>query len=383
MKGGYYMSKGKRTHSYRENLIAQSKEARTVRKIVFIILLSLVLIFLVGGISGYMYIKSALEPVDPQSEEEIQVSIPMGSSTSTIASILEESNIIKDARIFRFYIKFKNKSDFQAGEYTFSQSLTLDEIIESLQSGKVIADPIHTVTIPEGKTIDQMAEIYSKKLSFTKDEFIERVEDKEYIEELIEKYPTILSEKILDSDIKTPLEGYLFAATYSFYEEDPPIETVIEDMLDKTAEVIQSYDVAIAEQDLTVHEVITMASLIENEARTEEQRKKIAGVFYNRLEEGMMLQTDPTVLYAHGEHKDRVLYEDLEIDSPYNTYIITDLPIGPISNFAENSLEAALFPEESEYMYFLHDFDGNIHYAKTLDEHTSLKEQYRSEEDYD
>src|SRR5690625_977121 len=148
------MSKEKRTHHFRNNLIARSKEARTVRKIVAIIITSLVLTFLVGGISGYMYIKSALEPVDPDNDEEIEVTIPIGSSTSNIASILEENNIIKDARVFRFYIKFKNMSDFQAGDYTFSQAYTFDDIIETLKSGKVLEDPIHVVTIPEGKTIE-------------------------------------------------------------------------------------------------------------------------------------------------------------------------------------------------------------------------------------
>lgn len=370
------MSKKKGTKSYRENLIARSNEARTVRKIVAIIMISLILIFVVGGISGYMYIKSALEPVDLDNKEDIVVDIPIGSSTSTIAKILADKDVIKDARVFRFYIKLKNQSDFQAGEYVFNQTFTLDEIIESLKSGKVMAEAVYTVTIPEGKTIEQIAEIYASKLPFTKEDFLERVNDPAYVEQLMEDYPSILTEDILNDDIRTPLEGYLFAATYQFYEQDPTIETVVENMLNKTVSIMAPYLPKLEEKDWTIHEAVTFASLLENEARSEEQRRKIAGVFYNRFEEGMRLQTDPTVLYALGGHKDKVLLKDLEIDSPYNTYVVDALPVGPISNFAENSLAAVFEPDESDYIYFLHDGEGNIHYSSTHDEHLKLKKQY-------
>lgn len=374
------MSKEDRKSKFKENLTARNEEARTVRKIVAIILFSLILIVIIGGVSGYTYIKNSLQPVDPENKEKIELEIPLGSSTSDIANLLEENDIIKDARVFRFYIKFKNQGDFQAGSYTFSQANTLDEIIEMLQSGTLLAEAVHTITIPEGKTIEEMAAIFDSQLSFTEEEFLDKVTDEEYIESLIAAYPTLLAKEILHEDIRMPLEGYLFGATYSFYENDPSIDSVVEQMLNKTVEVIQPYHQAILEKDWTIHEALTFASLVENEAKTEEQRIKIAGVFYNRLEQGMKLQTDPTVLYALGEHKDRVLYADLEIESPYNTYYIEGLPIGPISNFAENALQAVLTPEESDYLYFLHDFDGNIHYAKTNDEHNKLREQYRSDD---
>lgn len=370
------MSKKREKNTYRNNIVNRSKEASTVRKIVSIVIIALLLIIVVGGFSGYMYIKSSLEPVDQSNKENIEITIPMGSSTSTIASILEENDIIKDARVFRFYIKFKNQSDFQAGDYIFNQTQSLDEIIESLKSGKVMAESRYTITIPEGKTLDEMAEIYANQLHFSADEFLEKSNDIEFIEQLIEKYPNILTDEILDSEIRTPLEGYLFAATYEFYEEEPLVEDVIEDMLKKTVSIVTPYLDTIETKEFTVHEAFTFASLLENEARTEEQRKEISGVFYNRLEAGMKLQTDPTVLYALGGHKDKVLYEDLEVESPYNTYFINDLPIGPISNFNENALAAVFEPEESDYIYFLHDGEGNIHYSATYDEHLAYKEQY-------
>lgn len=383
MKGGGKMSKDDRKDAFKENLAAHNEEAGTVRKIVAIILFSLILIIIIGGFSGYTYVKNALKPVDADNEEQIEVEIPLGSSTSDIGNLLEDQNIIKDARVFRFYMKFKNQSDFQAGTYTFSQANTLDDIIEKLKSGKVMAEAVHTITIPEGKTIEQIAAIYEKQLSFTEKEFLNKVNDEKYIEELIEEYPSLLTDEILSDDIRTPLEGYLFGSTYSFYEEDPSIESVIEEMLHKTMEIVQTYHEGIKQKELSIHEALSFASVIENEAQTEEQRIKIAGLFYNRMDENMKLQTDPTVLYALGEHKDRVLYEDLEVESPYNTYYIEGLPIGPISNFAENALQAVVEPEESEFLYFLHDFDGNIHFAKTNEEHNQLKEQYRNNEEKD
>lgn len=369
------MSK-KKTSNYKDNLVARSEEAKMVRKIVSIIVISLVLIIAIGGISGYIYVKGALEPVSPDSDKKLSVNIPLGSSTSEIAEILEKNGIIKDALIFRFYIKLKNESDFQAGNYTFTPSLALDEIIEALKNGKVLAEPIYKVTIPEGQTIDQMAEIFAKKLPIEKEDFLKKINDPVYIEKLIDVYPGILTEEIMDPNIRSPLEGYLFAATYNFYEEEPAIDLIVEKMLDKTKEIATPFLDDISAKGFTVHEALTMASLVEKEAKTEEQRKKIAGVFYNRLDDGMKLQTDPTVLYALGENKDKVLLKDLEIDSPYNTYQIDSLPIGPISNFGESSLQAALNPEKSDYKYFLHDAKGNIYFAETYQEHLKLKDKY-------
>ncbi|PAV28959.1 hypothetical protein CIL05_13335 [Virgibacillus profundi] len=368
--------KNKKKSKFKDNLITRSEEARTVRKIVLIIIISLILILVVGGVSGFIYVKSALEPVDPESEENIELEIPIGSSTSSIATILEENGIIKDSRIFRFYIKFKNESDFQAGEYTFSPAMTIDEIIESLKSGKILAEPTYTITIPEGKTIEEMAKIYAGKLHFSEEEFLEKVNDESYVQQLIESYPTILSDAILDPEIKYPLEGYLFAATYSFYENEPTIETVVEKMLTKSQNVIYPLVNEIAAKDLTVHEAVTFASLVEKESGSVDQRKEIAGVFYNRMEEPMKLQTDPTVLYALGGHKEKTLLEDLEVESPYNTYHVDGLPIGPIANFAQTSLEAVINPEETENIYFLHDSEGNIHYAETYEVHLQNKEKY-------
>lgn len=359
---------------FKQNMQKRGEEAKQVRKIVFIILVSLSLLIIISGISGYLYIKSALNPVDPDSDETIRVEIPIGSSTLDIAQILEDHGVIKNARIFAIYSKFTGSSNFQAGEYAFTPSITIDELIEALENGMV--SPIYTITIPEGLILEEIAAIYAEQFAFDNDDFMEKVNDISYVEQLIEQYPDLLTEEILNPDIKNPLEGYLFASTYEFYDEQPSIESVVEMMLDRTQAAIEPYLDEIDEKGITVHEAITFASLVENEAKTEKQRREISGVFYNRLEEGMKLQTDPTVLYALGEHKDRVLYEDLEIESPYNTYQIDALPVGPISNFHKSSLEAVLYPDESDYLYFLHDGEGAIYYSETYEDHLEKREKY-------
>ncbi|MFD2926056.1 endolytic transglycosylase MltG [Halobacillus naozhouensis] len=363
---------------YKDRIKKRSEEASTVRKIVSIVLTTIIIVLLVGGVSGYFYINNALQPVDPDDETQKNIKIPLGSSTSQIAQILEENNVINNALIFRFYTKFKNETGFQAGTYQFTSAMTIDQIIESLKTGKVRKDPVFSVTIPEGYTLEQIAESYAKELKFTKEEFMAKVNDREYVNQLIEQHPALLDDVILKQEIRYPLEGYLFASTYAFYVEDPSIEQIVEKMIKRTEKVVLPYRDAFAKRKMTLHEGITMASLLENEARTAENRKKIAGVFYNRIEKEMKLQTDPTVLYALGEHKDRVLYEDLEVESPYNTYHVKELPVGPISSFHKNAIEAAANPIESDYLYFLADDEGNIYYSKTLEEHNKLKEEHIS-----
>ncbi|GEL77502.1 endolytic transglycosylase MltG [Tenuibacillus multivorans] len=358
------------------------KEASTARKIIIVVLSILTLIVGITAYNAYTYISEGLSPVDPNDNTIIEVEIPLGSSVDLIGQTLEEKNIINDSTIFKYYIKFKNETGFQAGEYKLSKSMTLDEIIESLKTGKILVDPLFTVTIPEGSSIEQMAAIYGETTSITEDEFIEKMNDEEYINSLISLYPDLLSDRILQEGIRYPLEGYLFPATYPFYEENPTVEQVVEMMLQQTRERILPYMQDIANsQDMNVHDVLTMASLIEEEAVTEMDRNKISGVFYNRLNNEMPLQTDPTILYALGEHKDRVLYEDLEVESPYNTYQHPGLPIGPIANFHENALQAALYPEEHDYLYFVAGYDGNVYYAESYEEHQALIQEHRPPEE--
>ncbi|MBM6619684.1 endolytic transglycosylase MltG [Bacillus suaedaesalsae] len=366
---------------FKEKLLEKHKEAKLVRRIV---LISTIVIFLIIGsviTFGYLYIKSALEPVDPKDKKPIEVTIPIGSSSRKIASILEENKVIKDDKVFRYYVKFKNESGFMAGDYKLNQSMTFDEIIASLKSGRILQEAVFSLTLPEGKQLVEITKILSEKTGYTEEELMTQLNDRKFLEDLMAKYPTVLTDEIFQEGIRYPLEGYLYPATYSYYKEKPSIEELITPMLEKTEEIFLVYQEEMIEKDMSVHQLLTFASLIEEEATQKTDREKIASVFYNRLDQGMKLQTDPTVLYSLGEHKDRVLYDDLEVESPYNTYVITGIPVGPIANAGEMSIKATINPGETDYLYFLAAKDGEVHYAKTLDEHNRLKAKYITNQD--
>lgn len=371
----------KDTKSYEVDVETKQKEASIVRKIVFITLSLLIIILLIGIASGYFYIKSTLQPVDPDSKKEIEFEIPLGSSSSEIAQTLEENGLIKNSTIFKFYLKFKNKAEFQAGEYTLSPSLSFDEIIEELQSGKVMEEPIHRITIPEGKAADQIAAIFAHKFDFTKKEFLAVLNDKKTIERLQKEYPKLITDELLNDELLIPLEGYLYAGTYEFFEEDPTIESIIDMMIDRTDSVLQSKVEGLEKSDLSIHEILTLASIIERESKFAEDRPKVSQVFLNRLKEDMKLQSDITAAYANREHKVLMTYDDIGTDSPYNTYSKKGLPPGPISSPSLDSIESVIKPEGKDFkdLYFYARPSGETFYSNSLEEHTRIKEQYEHE----
>jgi len=372
------MSEEKKTNKeiIRQKMIERQSEAKVVRKIVFII--TLILIIGVGAIAGggYFYINSALKPADPNNQTEKNIEIPIGSTSSGIGKILESKGIIKDARVFKYYVKLKNEAGFMAGDYKLSPSMTIPEIISNLKTGKVVEEVVFKLTIPEGKQLKQIASIIAEKTNRDPNEVLNKLNDQAFISSLMKKYPDILTNDIMNENVLHPLEGYLFPATYPFYKEDPTIEEIVYVMLDKTANVLKNYRGEMEAKGMSVHQLLTMASLVEEEATERVDRDQISSVFYNRIEAGMPLQTDPTVLYAQGEHKDKVLYKDLEVDSPYNTYKYPGLTPGPIANAGETSIQAALKPADSDFYYFLATSTGEVLFSKTLEEHNVKKAKY-------
>ncbi|WP_124049930.1 endolytic transglycosylase MltG [Priestia endophytica] len=358
----------------------QQNEAKKVRKAVLWVLSILFVLFVGLALGLYIYIHSALSPVDEENKKEIIVSVPTGSTVSTIAHTLEDKDLIKNATVFRYYAKFSNLNDFQAGNYEFTQAMSPKEMINRLQEGKVSNKATVKITVPEGRQLDEISALISKETKFSKEEIEQKLEDKAFINNMKKKYPDLVTSEVDNPNIKQPLEGYLYPATYSFYKKDVPLEEILEAMIEKTNNVIAPYQSEIKKQKTTVHKILTMASLVEEEATDQTDRKKIASVFYNRLEKDMRLQTDPTVLYSLGSHKDRVLYKDLEVKSPYNTYKVKGLTPGPISNAGKESIEAALFPEQTDYVYFLATESGEVIFTKTLEEHNKEKEKHITEE---
>lgn len=359
-----------------KKLLERQEEAKVIRKVVGLVILCLVIIIGGTAIGGYLYVDSALKPVDPDNTKTVKVDIPIGSGVSSIGKILEDKGIVKNSTVFKYYVKFNNEAGFQAGSYDLTPSMTLNEIVNSLKTGKVMRKAEFKITIPEGLQLDQIAEIIAEKSPYKKDEIEKKLNDKKWLEQLKEEYPELITDEIFKKEIKRPLEGYLYPATYPFYEKKPSLDTILKKMIAQTNEVLAQYQEAMAANDYTPHELLTLSSLIEEEATEKADRGKISSVFYNRMEEGMPLQTDPTVLYALGKHKDKTVYKDLEVESPYNTYQVKGLPPGPIANAGLSSIEAALQPEDTEYYYFLAASNGSVYYSETLDEHNEKKAKY-------
>lgn len=375
------MDNGSKKQEMFSKMQERKSEVKIVRKIVAIIAIVFVLIIGVVGLFGYNYVKGALKPLDPNATKTIAVEVPIGSSLSSISTLLEKKGVIKDARVFKYYAKFKNESQFQAGNYDLTQAMTFDELIESLKTGKVYRKPVFTMTVPEGLTLEQIGKVIEKKTPYTQKEFMDLVTSDTFVQQMMANYPELVTEAVLADNIRYDLEGYLYPATYSYYEEKPSLQAIVEEMIAAMNNVVKNYSDVLAEKQMSVHQLLTFASLLEEEATAQTDRETIASVFYNRINEGMSLQTDPTVLYALGDHKDRVLYEDLEVDNAYNTYKNKGLPPGPIAGAGKTSIEASLNPSQTDYFYFLADKEGVNHFSKTYDEHLQKVEKYLRKEE--
>ena len=334
----------------------------------------IVLLLIIGG--AFLYGKSLLEPVEKNNKTTVNINIPSGSSVSAIASILKENNVIKSEKAFQYYVKYKKASGFQAGYYHLNKGMDLDAIINKLTSGAT--SYAIQITVPEGKQLTQIADAIAEETKYSTKQVMAKLDDKTFINQLKKEFPDTVTNDVFQKNIKHPLEGYLFPATYPFNDPDTSLENIITEMMKQTDSYVKTYKTEMKKEKLSVHKLLTMASLIEEEATEKADRHKISSVFYNRLKKKMPLQTDPTVLYAAGKHKDRVLYKDLEIDSPYNTYKNTGLPPGPIANAGMSSWEAALHPDKTDYLYFLAKSNGEVVFTKTLKEHNKAKEKYIS-----
>ena len=370
-----HRSKSRDEASYK----GRKKENNMVKKIVLIIVAALIITLSVAGFFAYQYFTSSLKPLDSKNQKLVQIEIPQGSSSKQIGQILEKNKIIKSGLVFSYYVKMNNKGNFQAGYYQMSPSMTLDDITNNLEEGGT-DEPVSLadakLTIPEGYSVDQIADLFNKKTKLAKDEFLEVMKDEAFFNELVEKYPELLTSAKEAKDTRYRLEGYLYPATYYYYK-DVPIKDMVTQMVDKTNQVLAPYYDQIKEKKMTVQQVLTLASLVEKEGVTPEDRRKIAQVFLNRLAIDMPIQSDISILYAMDEHKVHLSEKDTQIDSPYNLYINKGTGPGPFNNPSQQAIESVLNPEETDALYFLADVStGKVYYAKTYDEHLANKKEY-------
>lgn len=375
----------RRTHS--KNKQKRKKQDRTAKRIVAVVMSLVVVFFLATCTFGFFWVKSSLEPINTEAKKTIQVEIPEGSSTKEIANILFEKDLIKNATVFNYYSKIKSYNNYQSGFYNLSQSMSVDDLAKALQeSGTPTAqeEPAGKVLIVEGYTLTQIANSVTlnaktddktDKTPFTSEEFLATVTNQEFIDRMVATYPNLFASlPAADSGVIYRLEGYLFPAVYDYYD-DATIEDLVEQMISTTDARLQPYYEAIANKNLTVNEVLTLASLVEKEGSTDEDRRNIASVFFNRLNTEMPLQSNIAILYAQGKlGEETTLAEDTNIDtsieSPYNIYWRAGLMPGPVDSPSLSAIEAVLNANATDYYYFVADVTtGTVYFANTIEEH--------------
>ncbi|NLN07421.1 MAG: endolytic transglycosylase MltG [Firmicutes bacterium] len=308
-----------------------------------------------------------LQPVLVLAQEPVLVSIPPGASLIRIAGILAEHGLVRNATVFRYYAKYRNLDQrLQAGDYILHYGMTMDEILQRLVRGDVYRNTV-TVTIPEGYTLEQIAAAM---------EAAGLVPAGDFLAAAAAVVPAL--GRVAEGQRYT-LEGYLFPDTYEF-ERGVSVEQIIARMQNRLEEILTAeLRERAAELGLDLHTVLTMASLVEREGRVAGEFPLIASVIHNRLAKDMLLQVDATVIYALGEHRTVVLLEDLEVDSPYNTYKYKGLPPGPIASPGKAAIMAVLYPAESDYLYYVakNDGSGEHYFGRTLAEHEANKRKAR------
>ena len=347
-------------------------------KPLFLILIILVLLvsILIGGYFFYT------GPVNSSDKKDIEVEIKSGTSREKIAEILKEKGLIKSTKVFKLYLKVNKITNLKAATYLFNKSMNLEEIVKELEKGSNYNPNRIVLTFKEGERITSYAKVVENKTNNSYDDFINTVNDKEYVKELIAKY-WFLTDEILDSNIYYSLEGYLAPETYFFENEDVSVENIIETMLKQEEKVLEKYKSKISSNP---HYYITMASIVELEGTNSDNMKKIVSVFENRLNKGMNLGSDVTTYYGlQVAMTSDLTSEQFASVNSYNTRSTTmagKMPVGPISNPGLEALDASINPDKTDYYYFVADKHGKVYFTKTLSEHNQKVAEIKKNGDW-
>lgn len=331
----------------------------------------IVVVIILGSLLFYNYGISAVS----SSDEEVIVTIEEGSGASDILQTLDDSGLVNNMLCGKIFLKLNSYSNLQANIYVFNKNMSLSEMFDVMENPTAEYLYNSRLTITEGATIPDVAEAFADILGITADEVIEAWSDTDYLQSLIDTY-WFIDDSILDSEIIYPLEGYLYPETYYVSTSSPTLEDMTAMALDMMDEKLTPYKEQIEATGWSVHEFLSFASVVEKESGTDEtDRPMIAGVFMNRLNSDMLLQSDITVNYAWQRTGVDVSVSHLQIDSKYNTYKYTGLPVGPISTIPVSTMEDCLNYTEHDYYYFFAEIDPDdssstkVIYSTTYEEH--------------
>lgn len=332
-----------------------------------LIIILAILVIVIGG--GMIFYVDGTSAVDPDDKEKVSVSIEYGMGALQILNTLDDAGLVKNKLCSKVFVKLAAPKDIQVNTYAFDKTMSVSEMYQAMEK----SDPKYIIrtkfTVIEGTTIPQAAESIASTLGFSADEIKTKWADQAYLQTLIDKY-WFLTDEILNQDLMFPLEGYLYPETYFVAGENPTIEEITEMMLAQMDEVLTKKKDEIQNKlGMTIHEFLAFASVVERESLFDADRPKIAGVFKNRLDQNMPLQSDISVLYAHQKTTVAVSYEDLQIDSRYNTYKNPGVPVGAICAVPEKTMDSCINYEKTDAMYFFAKEDGTVIYSNTYEQH--------------
>ncbi len=345
-----------------------------MNKKIKILIKSIIIAILLVVIAIMSFVFINMLPKDSSNKKTKEIVIESGSSRLDIANKLEKEGIIKNSKVFYYYTKVKKATNIYAATYKLSPSMNVKKVLKVLLLGGTNTNTA-MITIKEGQNMRTIAKTIEQNSQYSYDEIINKQKDETYLNSLIEKY-WFLTEDIKNKNIYYPLEGYLYPDTYNI-DKNSNIEDIYKIILDETDNVLKKYKKAFEKSNYTIHELITVASIIESETQDESSRKDVSSVFYNRIKNGMSLGADATTYYAFkidlGE-RDLTMAE-LNSNNPYNTRgpeMIGKLPVGPISSPSKSSIEAALYPNNTSYLYYVSDKDGKIYLTKNETDHDKI-----------
>lgn len=347
-----------------------------------IIIAAIVIVLIAVSAWGFSaYYSSLLTPVNSRNGHEVTITVPSGSSLKDVGQLLQKKGLIRQAWAFEFYARWNHRNNYRAGKYVFTQKMSVSKMMDVLEKG---AHPgiILLVDVRQDMWVSEIAGEMAKVSGLDKKEILKDLSNRTYIQKhYMSRYPFLTSE-ILAKGIDYPLEGYLSPGIYRFTKGKKPLtlDQMVDPMLNQTGQTLKRFSSQINANQLgSVHKILTLASLVEQEAPDAANRGKIAGVFYNRLKLKMKLQTDPTVAYGEQRRITNYTQKDLQTDTPFNTYTRPGLPVGPIGSPATNAIQAVLEPVPSDNLFFYARPNGKIYYSKTYAEQQAIVAKYQHE----
>jgi len=351
-----------------------------MKKIIIAIIGSIIGLIFAVFIGLVIFYNVSLSAVG-DAKEKVNVVIENGTSSRGVIDKLYEARLIRNKVCGYVYVKINDDLMLQAGTYEFNRGMDLEDILEKINKGEVLEDVID-VTFIEGKRLVNYVKVISENFPYTEDEILAKLSDKTYLQELIDKY-WFLTDEILNDNLYYALEGYLYPNTYRF-NKDATIEDIVSKMLSETDKVLSENKKVLKYSKYSVHEILTMASIVELEGSTGDDRAGVAGVFFNRLNGGWSLGSDVTTYYAvRVEMSERDLWQyEIEDVNYYNTRAAAmagKLPIGPICSPSKVSIDATIKPKKHGYFFFVADKTGKTHFTKTNAEHEQKIAQLKRE----